>query len=128
MPDKYDPRYLQGIARFNNRDFFQAHEIWEEVWMECDDPSRRFYQGLIQAAVCLHHFGNGNTRGTRKLFHSSSAYLGAYRPWHLGIDVDRLLTEMQHCCAEVIASDDPIPPGRLDPDLIPRIHFVETCQ
>ncbi len=92
MPDDYDPRYLRGIAYFNDADFFEAHEVWEGLWMQCDDGSRKFYQGLIQVAVCLHHFGNRNTRGASKLFHSSSNYLSVYRPWHLGIDLDRLLS------------------------------------
>ena len=87
----------------------------------------KFFQGLIQVAVCLHHFGNGNSRGTRKLFRSSSKYLQAYRPWHLGIDLDRLLSDLQRCCAEVLAGEERSPVARLEPDLVPRIHFAETC-
>ncbi len=127
MPEHYDPRYLQGIAYFNDREFFEAHEVWEELWMQCEGDSRKFFQGLIQVAVCLHHFGNGNTRGTRKLFHSSTKYLQAYLPWHLGIDLNRLLSDLQRCCAEVVASDERFPVAKLEPDLVPRIHFAETC-
>ena len=126
MPDPYDPRYLQGIAHFNDREFYEAHELWEEVWMQSQGESRQFYQGLIQVAVCLHHFGNGNTRGTRKLFHSSSRYLQPYRPWHLGIDLERLLADMQRCCAKVVADDESSSAARLEPGLAPRIHFAET--
>ena len=128
MPDAYDPRYLQGIAHFNDGDFFEAHEVWENVWMQCDGNSRRFYQGLIQVAVCLHHFGNGNTRGARKLFISSSQYLASYEPWHLGINLTRLRGELQRCLAKVVASQERTPVARLDPTLLPRIHFVETCE
>src|SRR6476469_7449491 len=64
----YDPRYLEGIEHFNRCDFFEAHESWEELWQDYTGPSRKFYQGLIQVAVCLHHFGNGNTRGAKKLY------------------------------------------------------------
>ena len=42
-------------------------EEWEELWADYQGPDRQFFQGLIQAAVCLHHFGNGNTRGAKKL-------------------------------------------------------------
>ena len=41
---------------------------------------RLFYKGLIQAAVALHHFGNGNIRGARKVYRSSRGYLEPYRP------------------------------------------------
>ena len=75
MPAEYDPRYLDGIEHFNKCDFFEAHEVWEELWADYSGPSRKFYQGLIQVAVCLHHFGNGNIRGAKKLYFGSRGYL-----------------------------------------------------
>ena len=56
-PDR-SPLYLQGIRYFNECDFFESHETWEELWTEYRGEARRFYQGLIQVAVALHHFGN----------------------------------------------------------------------
>jgi len=126
MPVPYDPHYLQGIAYFNDGKYFEAHEVWEEVWMPCSGDAKRFYQGLIQVAVCLHHFEKGNTRGARKLYHSSRRYLSAYGRWYEGIDLTRLLQGMQHCLAEVVASDETNPTARLDPARCPRIHFCET--
>ena len=85
----YDPRYLQGIEYFNRCEFFEAHDVWEELWADYRGSSRTFYQGLIQVAVCLHHFGNGNTRGAAKLYHSSRKYLEPYAPWHDGLHPTR---------------------------------------
>lgn len=124
-PDQYDPRYLEGIEHFNKCDFFEAHEVWEELWTEYQGPSRKFYQGLIQVAVCLHHFGNGNTRGAIKLYHSSRAYLDAYRPVHEGLDVDKLLAQMEACCASLLASSEDFPKVEIVPDLIPEIHLQD---
>ena len=59
---------LQGIEHFNVCDFYESHEVWEDLWADYQGPARKFYQGLIQVAVALHHFGNGNIRGARKLF------------------------------------------------------------
>ena len=28
----YDPRYLVGIVHFNRGDYFEAHEVWEDLW------------------------------------------------------------------------------------------------
>src|SRR5919206_3766700 len=86
-PD-YDPRYLAGIVLFNRGDFFEAHEVWEQLWMETHGPEKPFVQGLIQAAVGLCHFCNGNIRGAVKLYHSSREYLRRYGPHHLGLDLD----------------------------------------
>jgi len=120
---QYDPRYLQGIEYFNECDFYEAHEVWEDLWSADQSPSRRFYQGLIQAAVCLHHFGNGNIRGAKKLHFSSRGYLEPYRPSHRGLDLDKLLADMQHCCGEILASKEEFPNIQIDPELIPEIQL-----
>lgn len=49
--DDYDPLYLKGIAYFNSCEFFEAHEVWEDLWKSYTGPLRLFYKGLIQAAV-----------------------------------------------------------------------------
>ena len=68
---QYDPRYLAGIVLFNRGDFFEAHEVWESLWMETFTPEKKFYQGLIQAAVALCHFCNALSRSILNL------------PWHM---------------------------------------------
>jgi predicted metal-dependent hydrolase len=119
----YDPRYLEGIEHFNRCDFYEAHEVWEDLWAETTGPDRRFYQGLIQVAVCLHHFGNGNIRGARKLYHSCRGYLEGYRPRHMGLDVDKLLKDLEVCCREILESPEEFPRIEIVPDLIPEIHL-----
>lgn len=121
----YDPRYLAGIEHFNACDFFEAHEVWEELWADYQGPSRKFYQGLIQVAVCLHHFCNGNIRGAKKLYASSRDYLEPYRPRHEGLDVDKLFSDLETCCREILASQEEFPKIDIDPKLIPEIHLSE---
>lgn len=119
----YDPRFVEGVQYFNECDFYEAHEIWEELWADYQGPSRRFFQGLIQVAVCLHHFGNGNTRGARKLYATSRKYLEDYRPVHGGVDLERFLSELERCCAEILESEEEFPKVEIVPDLIPEIHL-----
>jgi predicted metal-dependent hydrolase len=122
-PDDYSPLYLQGIEHFNVCDFYESHEVWEELWTEYQGPSRKFYQGLIQTAVALHHFGNGNIRGARKLYHSSRSYLEPYRPHYEGLDLERFLSQFESCFQEVLASTDEFPNIEIDPERIPEIHL-----
>ena len=120
---EYAALYLAGIEHFNVCDFYESHEVWEELWADYQGPSRKFYQGLIQAAVALHHFGNGNIRGARKLYHSTRSYLEPYRPWHMGLDLEKFLLEFEHCFAPVLASQEEFPTIEIEPDLIPEIHL-----
>ena len=121
--DQYDPLYLQGIAYFNACEFFEAHEVWEELWKNYSGELRLFYKGLIQAAVALHHFGNGNIGGARKVYGTSRGYLEQYRPACVGLDVDKFLAELDACFAEVAASSDRFPQIELNPELIPEISL-----
>jgi len=121
--DGYEPLYLTGIEKFNACDYYESHEVWEELWTEYRGPSRKFYQGLIQAAVALYHFGNGNIRGARKLHRSVHGYLEPYAPRHLGLDIDGFLAAFDRCLAEVSASTEEFPEIELNPDLLPEIHL-----
>ena len=119
----YDPLYLRGIAHFNACEFFEAHDVWEELWSEYQGNSRRFYQGLIQSAVCLHHFGNGNCRGAIKLYHGCRGYLDEYRPTHLGLNLDVFLNQLAECCQELLSSSESFPHVEIDAEKIPEIHL-----
>ena len=129
MTDSTDttPHYRAGIELFNNCEFFEAHDVWEELWAEYRGPSRTFYQGLIQVAVALHHFCNGNVRGAKKLYHSSRAYLDPYRPMHLGCDLDHLFLEMEECFGEMLAQEEGASAVEVNPELIPEIHLDEEA-
>jgi predicted metal-dependent hydrolase len=95
----------------------------EELWTDCHGPERKFYQGLIQVAVALHHFGNGNIRGAKKLFLGCQRYLVPYRPKYLGLNVDKLLADLGDCFVEVMATSEEFPKITLDPERIPEIHL-----
>lgn len=120
-PAEYDPRYLGGILCFNQHDFFEAHEVWEGLWLHGCGPERRFIQGLIQAAVALYHFGNGNLRGASKLFHSARDYMQKYGDFYLGLDVQAFWQQMDKCFAEVLVDNDPNRRVPLHEELIPTI-------
>jgi predicted metal-dependent hydrolase len=117
----YDPRYLAGILFFNQRDFFEAHEVWEDVWTESSGPERRFYQGLIQAAVALHHFRNGNVRGALKLYRTGRAYMEPLEQPFFGLDKASLWNQMERCFRELLAATDPDRRVKLDETQIPTI-------
>ena len=121
--ESIDSLYRKGIQYFNDCDFFEAHETWEELWTEYRGGARRFYQGLIQAAVALHHFGNGNIRGAKKVYLSSRNYLEAYLPAHHGLDLEAFLAQFDRCFAEVAAAGEEFPQIELQADLLPEIHL-----
>jgi hypothetical protein len=117
----YDQRYLAGIVLFNRGEFFEAHEVWEDLWVESAGTDKRFYQGLIQAAVALCHFCNGNVRGAAKLYRSSRDYMDRCGCPYLGMDTAAFWGQMERCFAPLLTG--PEPERRVEPDeeLIPEI-------
>jgi hypothetical protein len=49
--------------------------------------------------------------------------LEEYQPKYLGLDVEKLLSDLETCCAEIMACEDPFPRIEINADLIPEIHL-----
>jgi uncharacterized protein len=105
----HSSEYLHGISLFNRAEFFEAHEALEDVWRAAPEPEKKFFQGLIQIAVGLHHYGNGNLVGARSLLARAAKNLGRYPETFGGIQ----LTQLLNCVADwqhALADNKPTPP------------------
>jgi uncharacterized protein len=80
-----------GIDLFNRAEFFEAHESLEDVWRAAPLAEKKFLQGLIQVAVALHHFGNGNLAGARSVLNRAFRNISLYPEGFGGIDSAGLL-------------------------------------
>jgi predicted metal-dependent hydrolase len=98
-----DPRYQKGIELFNAQDFFEAHEVWEELWHETRGEPRDFVQGLIQVTSAFHHFTNGNMRGAHILIKSGLELLAPYGKNYWGMDLDDLRANVHKSFDDIIA-------------------------
>ena len=107
--DSYPEQYLEGLRLFTEEAFFEAHEILEELWQETLGDERKFYQGLIQAAVALFHFGNQNYGGARKVYGTSSKYLERYGEFYGGIPLGQFLQDFKFCFQELLDSPEACP-------------------
>ncbi|GGD55230.1 DUF309 domain-containing protein [Paenibacillus nasutitermitis] len=95
---RYDERLVHFIVLFNvDEDYFECHEVMEELWLE--EGRNTLYQGLLQAAVGLHHWRNDNFSGAVKLFAQAENKLAPYPPILLGLD----LAMLRHDIAVVLA-------------------------
>ena len=85
---------LLGIRQFNNREWYECHETVEALWMaEPHGNVRLLYQGIIQLAVALHHWRNGNYAGTMALLSSGADILSQIPDICMWIDVSRLISD-----------------------------------
>ncbi|QDT52829.1 hypothetical protein Pan44_08420 [Caulifigura coniformis] len=123
-----DPRLIEAVRLFNRREFFACHDVLEEVWSETIGPGRDFYQGLIHAAVALHHFAEGNFGGARKMYFSAVRYLTASPPGQCFVDLPRLLADLRVAFAPLLAARD-YPTGlSLHEEQIPVLHAATSME
>src|SRR3982750_477058 len=95
MPPELEKKlYLDGIHLFNEREFFEAHEVWEDVWHMAYGVKHEFYQGMIQCAVALEHYHRSNPRGVLSLFKSYNTKFVRVPPIFMGLDVKAFLAQM----------------------------------
>ena len=126
-PPPHPPQYLEGLRLFNEQDFFECHDVLEELWSDIVGDERKFYQGLIQVAVALFHFGNGNLGGARKLYHSSRGYLEQYPSPYMDLDLESLLRDLQACFQELLDAGNSYPTDLvINEDLIPRVSLAAS--
>ncbi len=123
--------FYHGIALFNAHRYFDAHEIWEEVWRPLPPcPKKVFYQGLIQAAVALEHFRRGNLRGALTLHHGTQLKLSALPSPFMGLGLTSFLASLDETLAPLrnaprsSASFPPAAPPRFNPALAPLISLL----
>jgi len=116
---------LQAIREFNGRAWFECHETVEDLWIGSEGEIRDFYQGIIQVAVALHHWRNGNFGGAVSLLKGGAGYLGRTAEVCQWVDVagliadaDRMRTALEERGREHMES--------LDPRFIPLIKTVSA--
>jgi uncharacterized protein len=93
METKDESRFARGVAHFNAQEYFEAHEVWEELWLAAQEPEKTFLQGLIQVAAAFHHHARQNARGARSLLAAGIAKLQGFTDHHRGIALSDLRRE-----------------------------------
>lgn len=64
------PDFRRGIELFNDRCFFEAHEVWEEIWKGAGGQERLVLQGLIQIAAGFVKSQRKKPEASRRLLES----------------------------------------------------------
>src|SRR6185503_4970697 len=112
MPDVPDSSGLtdRAIHLFNTARYFEAHELFEDLWRASTGERRLVYQGLVQvcAGLVKHQRGQHGPavtlleRGLAKVSSSS----GGYRT---GVDLDRLAAGVR-CAIDALQAGLPFDP------------------
>ena len=68
---KLDPHYTGFFELFNQRKYFEAHEVLEHIWLkDRQGPDGAFHKGLIQARRGICHLQKGRPQPAASLLSS----------------------------------------------------------
>jgi len=88
--EKKEQLFFEGLRAYEEKYFFEAHELWEELWSEYYLADRTLIHGLIQLAVSFVHLGNGNVNGAKSLLKKSADKFSSFSGVHRSINIDNL--------------------------------------
>ena len=114
---------LRAFGEFNRGDWYECHETLEDLWNGSEDENRWFYQGILQIAVALHHWRNGNFGGAVSLLSGGVNYLRRVNPVCQRIEVAALAAEAE-CFREELTRLGPEQMAAVPETLIPKMRLA----
>jgi len=76
-----------GVQRWEERRYFEAHELLEVLWKQGPAEDQDLWKGVIQIAVAGVHLQRSNPIGARRLLERALVRLEAQPDVHRGVDV-----------------------------------------
>jgi hypothetical protein len=108
--------YLYGLDLFNHGYYWEAHEVWEQVWHACGraGPAGNFIKGLIKLAAAGVKAREGRHEGVRthalraaELFGEIAGRLPPGQACYFGLSLQRLIGLATEVARGPVASSGP---------------------
>ena len=106
--DWEEDRLAEGLACYRNRQFFEAHEHWESVWLRSPEPEKTLLQALIQVTAAFHHLQRNNRIGAASLLTNALSRLEPYPAEYGGVAVEPLRQSIRAWLRSLADQETPI--------------------
>jgi predicted metal-dependent hydrolase len=106
------PAAQRGLELFNQREYYSAHEAFEQAWRAERGEIRALYQGLLQTALIYLYITLNNYDGATRLYERCQRHLAPWPATCCGLDVGALRLSLAGVMEAV---------ARLGPDQL--LHF-----
>src|SRR5262245_38700260 len=124
-PDQADverhPYYRAFFHCWNEKRYYEAHDVLEQLWLKTESPDADYFKGLIQAAGAFVHLQKRfeyplHAKHSRRLspavrlFRLAEKNLLRFAPRHHGLDVTAFCKLLRGYADEIVASDYKVNP------------------
>lgn len=127
------PFYRAFFHCWNDRQYYEAHDVLEQLWLKTDSDDADFFKGLIQAAGAFVHLKkhyehpSHAKHGRRlapaaRLFRMAEENLSAFMPRHHGLNVTKLCELLRKYLDQIVASHYTANPW--SPETAPKLDLM----
>jgi hypothetical protein len=136
-PDQRDivkhPFYRAFFHCWNEKRYYEAHDVLEQLWLKTKSADADYFKGLIQAAGAfvhlqkrfehpLHAKHSKRLSPAVRLFRLAERNLSRFAPRHHGLDVAALCRLLRTCADQIVASDYKTNPW--SPETAPKLELL----
>jgi predicted metal-dependent hydrolase len=136
-PDQRDivkhPFYRAFFHCWNEKRYYEAHDVLEQLWLKTKSADADYFKGLIQAAGAfvhlqkrfehpLHAKHSKRLSPAVRLFRLAERNLSRFSPRHHGLDVAALCRLLRACADQIVASDYKTNPW--SPETAPKLELL----
>ena len=126
------PYYRAFFHCWNEQQYYEAHDVLEQLWLNTKSPDSDFFKGLIQAAGAFVHLQKrfehpSHAKHSKRLppaarlFRLAQRNLENFAPWHHALDVAALCQLLSRYADEIVASDYKTNPW--SPETAPKLEL-----
>jgi len=117
-PDQLS-QFQHGLDLFNAGEFYDCHEVLEDLWNDLNGDEKRTVQGILQIAVGFYHLRTDNLSGARSLFRKALDKFEKYpTPHDFPLTINPLIDSIRSLHSILNET------GHLTPELIKQVPPV----
>ncbi|PWT83866.1 MAG: hypothetical protein C5B58_05750 [Acidobacteria bacterium] len=127
------PFYRAFFRCWNERRYYEAHDVLEQLWLKTKSSDADYFKGLIQAAGAFVHLQKrfehpSHAKHSRRLppavrlFRLAEQNLSRFGPRHHRLDVAALCRLLRTCADQIVASDYKTNPW--SPETAPKLKLL----
>ena len=87
---------LFAINLFNNKNWYEAHDAFEDIWNNLDGDERQIIQGILQVSVSQFHLSKGNLNGATILLGEGFGRIKTRTRFDIGIDLELFCDSLEN--------------------------------
>ena len=127
------PFYRAFFHCWNEKRYYEAHDVLEQLWLRAKSPDADYFKGLIQAAGAfvhlqkrfehpLHAKHSKRLSPAVRLFRLAERNLTRFAPRHHDLDVTALCALLRGYADQIVESNYKTNPW--SPETAPKLHLL----